>query len=312
MAILAFEFMLRQLVAGHETLDPLLGWTWRSETVIHRLNEGWGVSHWVADGSRRLPTQSTGKRVLVIGDSFAEAVQVNDDEVFSARLNDVTAVNIGRSSHSIADYVTFARDYMPLYHPDWTIVEIGTDDLTDDAFNREKTHFDAALNVIVVKGRIGVWSRRLGYIREKSTAVDYGVSRWGMYRQAARMPPLFRAADEQSVGSPRGQSVTFPPIEDEVTALLRSYRGRVTLLFIPRWNSARDEVERRLFSQCAREGLSCVNLRTTFPEFIERGDAPFGFPNSRFGEGHMNARGHAAAAALLNVELTRLRARGLF
>jgi hypothetical protein len=49
LAFVVFEVVLRQLTFGHVTLDPRVGWMWRSTTVVHRLGEGWGVT-----GSERL------------------------------------------------------------------------------------------------------------------------------------------------------------------------------------------------------------------------------------------------------------------
>jgi hypothetical protein len=94
--------------------------------------------------------------------------------------------------------------------------------------------------------------------------------------------------------------------------LCRAWNDRITFLFLPRFDAAPEAIEQAFMSTCRDEHLSCVNLRDSFDAFRQRGDAPAGFPNSRFGEGHLNRRGHAAAAALLQSEIERLRARGLF
>jgi hypothetical protein len=141
-----------------------------------------------------------------------------------------------------------------------------------------------------------------------------------MYRSASRMPPLFRAADDAErapVPPAASRGVTTGPaflhtVDAELELLVRSYGGRVTFLFLSPFEGGPDVVEKTFIDNCASRGWSCVDFRGTFADFRARGDAPFGFPNSRFGVGHLNARGHAAAARLLTTELRRLRARGLF
>jgi hypothetical protein len=314
LALLTFEVALRQLTFGHQTLDPRLGWVWRSETVVQRLNEGWGVSHWRADDTRaHAAVPVNAPRVLVAGDSFTEAQQVDDDEVFTGRLSNADALNIGRASHSVADYIAFAPEYRSRYHPAWTVIEVAPDDFGSDAFNSSKTHFDADLHVVVLPPHFGAMSARLMAIRRRSDVIDYGIARWQIYRAAAKMPPLFRAGDDEM--RPAARPAAPPPVwpvKAEIDLLRRAWNDRVTFLFLPRFDATPESIEQAFMSTCRDERLSCVNLRDAFEEFRRRGDAPVGFPNSRFGEGHLNRRGHAAAAALLQSEIERLRALGLF
>src|SRR5437763_12406854 len=76
-ASVAFELLLRHLA-----------WTDHAgsvSTVYQRVREGWGVSRWMPDGARVAPPMA-GPRVLAIGDSYAAAEEVNDDEVFTVLL----------------------------------------------------------------------------------------------------------------------------------------------------------------------------------------------------------------------------------
>jgi hypothetical protein len=315
LALLVFEAGLRQLQWGHEMLDPRLGWVWRSETVVHRLNEGWGVSHWREDGTRvHAARNANAPRVLIAGDSFTEALQVGDEDVFSGRLTNVDALNVGRSAHSAADYVAFAPEYQRHYSPAWTVIEVGPSDFAQDAFNSSKTHFDDQLNAIVVQPRFGTISARLMTVRRHVDLLDYGIARWQAYRAAAAMPPIFRAADQDQprvTASPAQPPRTWP-VAAEMQLLRRVWNGRITFLFIPSFDDKPGEVEQAFMRECGDAAVGCVNLRSAFDDFRRRGDAPSGFANSRFGEGHLNARGHAAAARLLQPEIERLRARGLF
>jgi hypothetical protein len=316
LALLTFEAVLRQLVFGHITLDPRVGWVWRSTAVVHRLGEGWGVSHWRDDETRaHAEVPANAPRIVVAGDSFTEALQVDDNEVFSARLSNVNALNIGQSGHSAADYVAFGPEYRARFQPAWSVIEIGPSDLADDAFIPSKTHFEAGLKtkVIIMSSSGGRITGRLTLLRRYCDVLDYGLTRLQEYRSDARMPPLFRAADEQRRAVDRpGAVATIWPVAAEMSRLRAAYDGRLTFLFIPDYNGTPSPVELEFMITCHARQFSCVNFRGAFDDFRARGDAPFGFPNSKFGEGHLNSSGHAAAAALLQSELERLRGRGLF
>jgi hypothetical protein len=315
LALLLFEAVLRQLTYGHVSLDPRVGWVWRSTTVIHRLNEGWGVSHWRDDETREhAPVAASAPRVLIMGDSITEALQVDDDEVFSALLPNVNSLNIGQSGHSAADYIAFATEYRARFHPAWTVIELAPPDLADDAFNPSKTHLDAALNVrvIIMSGNAGRISGFFNPIRRRSDAIDYAFSRWHDYSSTAKMPPLFHAAADIHPIEKQSASPVASPVAAEISRLRDAYGDRLTFLFFPEFKDPPSGVEAAFMGACLDEKLSCVNIRAIFDDFRRRGDAPTGFPNSKFGEGHLNARGHAAVAFLLQSEIERLHTRGLF
>src|SRR5450631_3390948 len=131
-------------------------------------------------------------------------------------------------------------------------------------------------------------------------------SRGGMFRALSQMPPLFLAANE---GQPThtAPSEFTPPVEDELSLMTEAFGGRLTFFFIPGFSTEEDVVEKRFLAHCATARLSCVDLRATFADFRTRGRAPFGFPNSSFAQGHMNAEGHRAAAYHVARELSSLR-----
>jgi hypothetical protein len=312
LAVVVFEVVLRQLTFGRVTLDPQVGWMWRSTTVIHRLGEGWGVSHWRDDETRsHAPAAANAPCVLFVGDSITEALQVNDDEAFSGRMPAVNALNIGQSGHSAADYVVYAAEYRARYRPDWTVVELAPPDLAEDAFNPGKTHFDGGLNPHVIlfdaDGRLS----KLLRIRRWSAFANFAVRRVQEYAASARMPPLFRAADE-TIHPAAADLQRNWPVAAEMARLRNAYSDRLTFFFVPNFFEPPSRVEDAFTCECRNRSLSCINMRTVFDGFRNRGDAPFGFSNSSFGEGHLNACGHAAAALLLKSEMERLHARGLF
>jgi hypothetical protein len=241
---------------------------------------------------------------------------VNDDQVFTALLQQklhVSVINAGYTSRSPADYVALATGFRQKFQPAWTAIPLEEWDLRDDSFTETKTHFvvrgTALVPVTPPEHRLGCASRALALIRAKSALLNFLVARAGMFRSGANMPPLFRAADVAPVV--KAQPRDFP-VENELATVVAAYQGRVTFLFLPDFDERAGLTERRFLAYCRGAGVSCVDLRDSFAGFRERGRAPFGFFNSYFGVGHMNADGHAAAAALLARELEDVRRRGLF
>ena len=145
--------------------------------------------------------------------------------------------------------------------------------------------------------------------RSGSALLNYGILRGLEYLAATKNEtPLFRAGSAKSLGV--GRTSEPQPVVEILEALARSWDNRVTLLFLPDFDLraprlANSESERIFAALCALHGWSCVNLRDAFPGFAERFESPYGFPNSGWNEGHMNAAGHAATARLLRDEVAR-------
>jgi hypothetical protein len=188
-----------------------------------------------------------------------------------------------------------------------------------EGFDAGRTHFErdaaGALVAVPVVLPFSRFNALLAPLRNASALVNYAIVRAREFGAAtADEPPLFRA------GSLVRKSAAPPRDDDTMVAILASlvkaYDGRVTLLLLPGFDlrapgAVTSQAERVFARTCAARALSCANLRDAFPAFAARFEAPYGFPNSAWNYGHMNEAGHAAAAALLDAELARLRARDL-
>lgn len=313
LAALAFELLLR-----HLSWNPPIAEGGRESTVVYRLLEGWGVSHWDARGIRLSRPEPPGPVVLTVGDSFTESAHVDDDEVYTSLVQSflgLKVLNAGRSSLSPADYVLSAPRLLSEFRPAWTVIELNAPDLSGDGFIVTKAHFEIRdghlVPVPAPVANLGRTSRILARLRPHSALLNYGIARGGMFRTLSNMPPLFRAADESQVAQGEPAKFTYP-VEDELALMTSAFRHRTTFFFIPGINTGEDPIETRFWAYCASTGVSCVDFRAAFADFRLRGRSPFGFPNSQFGQGHLNSEGHRAAARLLARELLSLRRRGLF
>ena len=285
--------------------------------------EGIAASTWGAHGVRVIPgrgdpaTEERFAKVLVLGDSFTEGMMVADHEVFPAvaqgKLDreavEVDLVNAGRSTMSAADYVALAPRYRELFAPNWTVTELRSSDLAEDAWAPGRTHFERDpegrlfAEAIVPPPRAGR-SGTVFQLRQESMFLGYGVVRFGRFRTAAQAePPLFQASQR----APAPPAPPAPPVEEELDLLFKAWEDRLTLLFISAMD-ANDPTEERVRGYCERHHASCVFTRSRFLDLQARGHDPYGFSNTYPGEGHMNAHGHALAGRLLADELTRIRA----
>ncbi len=327
LALLLGEVVVRQVYYVPWELDPDFGCIVLPGTTARYRIEGNGVSHWTVHGVRGVAVPDPARApILVLGDSFTEAYQVDDDETFAHRLEtglgeagwDVLVVNAGRSAASPADYVADAERNIRYFNPRWTVVQLNEDDLTGDAWSPEKTHFTGADGRLVANpapARTQSTLARIAWrVRQTSALFNYGVIRFQQFARAAdEAPPLFSATS----GRPSRSSPAYTPedIAAELDAVATAYRGRVTFLLLPTFDpdhpSNQTPTEEAYRSACAQHAWSCLSLRDGFERFAVERASPYGFPNSGFNVGHMNPRGHRLAAELLTRELRALHADAL-
>jgi len=291
--------------------------------------EGSGVTHRDANGYRVGYAEDPARpRVLVLGDSFTEALEVNDDEVFTAvaqeRLEregvNLSLVNGGTAGRSAADYVAFVARHLELVKPAWTVIVLRDDDLAEDTVRYAKTRFvrdpEGRLTTLIDE------PRSIGEVRELLWSSPSVFLRYTAYRinkfaeAAAEEPPLFFAADHEGK-MPEATDYGVYPVEEALDLVKAAYDGRVTVISLPylAFQPPRvldSEVRRRMLAHCAKIGLSCLEPAEPFLALARDYRSPFGFLNSQFNFGHMNPAGHAALAETLAAELARLRRDAVF
>jgi hypothetical protein len=300
---------------------PQLGSIRHRQRVVWGV-EGGGVSHWLENGIRdngNGPVHPS-QRLLVLGDSYTEALQVNDRETFcslaEAELRaggwSVELLNAGRANRSPADYVQLGPAYLQHFRPDRVILVLDAYDLSGDGWDEQRNHFayqKGRLTVaaplpdppesagdwlpllrVLPEGLAGLASRRVGEFRQ----------RWSL------QPPLFEA------GSPAPAEVERDgPVEAVVALLARTFGPRCTLVYIapfqPWGQPQRTPLERRFFAACREQSVDVLDLSEGHAWLRQQGRAPQGFANSRYNKGHANRWGHRMIARVLARHLTRLR-----
>jgi len=146
LCLLTAEMMLRPVFRARRTaFDDVYFYEPGSES--RQCIEGFSVCHWSQHGIRGNVIVTNGPRpVMVIGDSFVEAVQVDDDELLSQRLEanlrshslSNVVLSLGFSGGATADYVRCAAKYREWFDPAWTVIVLGSEDFYEAMeFNRK-------------------------------------------------------------------------------------------------------------------------------------------------------------------------------
>lgn len=330
LALVAAELSVRRIYTLSVVYEPGIGYVNAPGHVRWGI-EGIATSTWTTHGVRVTPGTDVvgpthgGVSVLVLGDSFTEGLMVDDHEVFPAVAQavlleqgvNIALINAGRSTMSAADYVALAPRYKELFRPTWTVVELRSTDLADDAWAEGRTRFEREpdghllAHAIIPPPRIGS-SGALFKLRQESMLLGYSFVRLGRSQIAAQAePPLFQAS-RKPTPAPRPP---IPSIEEELDLLFGAWSNQLTLLFLepaeqflPAVDAeARNVVLERVRRYCEHRRASCVFTTEAFAVLRAQGREPCGFSNTYVGTGHLNARGHAAAGRLLANEIMRIR-----
>lgn len=316
------EGVVRNVYTVRTTWDPEVGVLYDPESPVRWRREGNGTSHWDARGVRKNAHEAAGAdgAILVRGDSFTEALMVDDHEAYPSRIQDAlqaagfdaAVLNVGRSTDSAADHTAHAERNRRVFAQSWTIVQVRDEDFAADAWDEKGARFvtgsGGALSVVTAPLEGSAVRAALGRFERSSMLLAYGLLRIAEMERAARdQPPLFLAADGPPPPPPPDERVY--PVEEELAALAKAYEGRITLLWLPdRERTAGEDAFDRF---CRTSATSCVNARDAFDALRDVGRSPYGFANTVPESGHMNRHGHGAVSAALAGELLRLRQNGL-
>jgi len=315
-ACVLVELVTRSTVWWQRTIyEPGIGyvlapgaWMWG--------REGWAISCWEEHGVRCAPAAAADAiPVLVAGDSFTEAVHVGDEDTFPYRADvllsegasrDVKVLAVGRSGASLPDYILNAPRWEELFHPAVVVVVVADGDFTHDAWSRGKAHFvdeGGVVRVEPVGGEAYHGVRRaLWYVRQHSMALGIAQARWREYGNGLKQEtPLFRAGEAAERAA---KKKVAHPVEPQLRALAATYGPRLVVVHLPKLEPEAPReatpVERELFAACEQVGVACVSTREALAaEMLSSRASPFGLGGDRFGEGHLNPRGHAVVAAEL-------------
>jgi len=320
-ALLIWEILL-QLTTIRSTgynNDPVLGKIAKEGTYING-QEGYGWTRIYAEGAigRPFPDASAGakppgeKRILFIGDSFTEANQVMTAVKFPFQVERklkqdgpwrIESFNAGRSSASPAYYIHLADYYHQRIAPDYVVVQINEDDLKDLRNRQGNFYIDEA------EGRYQtVFNDSFRSTNAIAARLDglYHLLEFSTIRVASEKVQKLLMDEPAKKEEARDAARDLALTEWTLAELQRKY-PKLVVLFLPTidFSSDGDLDEQgyfeRLVAQAARDHqIDLINMRGPFADlYRQQHKIPYGFANTQYGLGHMNAYGHDITSDLL-------------
>lgn len=317
-AVITWELMLRAMVIHSPGFynHPVLGRIPRAGPVLFS-REGFARSHMNSLGMRGpelAPKQPGEVRILVVGDSLTQALHVPDEETFCERLRarltrslgrPVSVVNAGRPGASVAFYLHLAAYYTATVAPDYTILQLDDSDFAEEAFDATKSFRvvprGGDFETVMHPGALDPALRRvsgafpsIAALSQVEGLVGFSISRQAVQKLAMRMPD----SNAKATNAAHHDGL----VRWALPRLAAAY-PRPTVLYLPTTGARRTET---LVAEVARaQGLPLVTMRREFWQADAASRPPFGFPNSGFGRGHLNAHGHALVSTKLGDDLER-------
>lgn len=308
---------------------------------VHRnRDEGWSTTHYGSFGLHNAAGLADfgGPTILIWGDSYVEAHQVNDDQKMDFEVNAILsehgtgrprAVGIGRAYWSIADYYFNIPKYERLLNPVCHVIvlaEHGLKDLCPDGetFLSEPTYEFVGRNIVdsgkskviaelheygLCDAALAPWKAVRGVLKDVRT------SRFTLGPVASQEQPspvdsesfLFRAETPERLTESwefaidKLTSATDKPV---VFVLVPEVpyleNGQVCL------DDPQGEWRARLVQLLAEKNVGCIDMTETLIDDHRRtGQFSRGFHHGRPDCGHLNARGHRLVAQQICAYLSR-------
>ncbi|MGV3773017.1 MAG: hypothetical protein ACO1QB_08955 [Verrucomicrobiales bacterium] len=263
---------------------------------------------------------STNRRILFLGDSFTEALQVQDGELFvnlveKGSWQPVEAINAGRSGGSPAFYIHLRSFYETVTKPDQVVIQLNEGDFLDDALHTGRNFY------IVPEGESFATVHNKNFSSANPLMQKLGKLRGLMEFSTAAVAAesvQFLLKPTQPHGAapkpaPAKASVDEPKLRNLIQWTLEELQKYPTphILYLPTLNySNLDEppplTEREITAACEASKIPLVNMRSAFVEHFRKTYEPaHGFANTKPAMGHLNEAGHRLVARELLAVLKR-------
>jgi len=305
--------------------DDEAGFYVHAPGAIQHRSEGWGETVFGEHGSLACQAgvlNSDSPKVVLWGDSFVEAVQVDDDKKISVVFNRLKAtvnpkmISFGASGFTMENYLQAIPGYekeIPGISKHFVFLSGLGDVRPDSSGSRFASFFKGKESPVLLAQRPGSMSLRFStFVRD-----------WRLNF----LPPVFRSlrsfygrpVRRQNVSANRNdkeREASLIAVWTDMFLLLKQATGKeVVFVYAPPVplfskgavdfeNSEQEDVE--LFqSMCLGNGVGFVDLTKPFEDFYQTtGRFPRGFFNSPPGQGHLNADGQKIVAQVLDEYLS--------
>ncbi len=253
------------------------------------------------------------RRILFIGDSFTEAIQIPDGHTFvdlaEAALRrqgeHVVGVNAGMDGANPAWFLHLADALKGTYAPTRTVLEVGDTDFTVELKKPQSKGYWLARDGTgwVVRGSQPT-PAAADVARNALTHLPAPYWIWQRVKKSQQAKAVQSAADPTAYADPA-------QVEWILRQLKTAYGEDLVILYRPEIDyrgsaTAPTETERLVAATTRRLGLVFVNPREALLSRYAQTRQPLdGFDNTQPGAGHWNVEGHRVVADLLVKTLTR-------
>jgi hypothetical protein len=255
--------------------NPMFGDVHQPGRRFRQRIEGNGSGVFTSNCVRRasLPATDRTPVLMVLGNSYTEATQVEDKDHFAylleQELRGTPVLAIGISGFSVADYIAGAATFKKLFRPDWVVIPVRAGDFAANAWNKNKGGGYAYFEMEKASSQprdletplvSEIVSEPAGLLRVVTTPISQ--PGWLSTETRERFPfwdplvnfaylrksdlkawmqghdrPWFHAEAEVSGVERRPEEAMGQyPLRDEMKLLAKAYEGRLTLLYLPNFD----------------------------------------------------------------------------
>lgn len=308
--LLAGELVVRRWIESPSTAlgSRRYGFVQPPHVRIVHSSEGWSESRTNAMGLFDAELRShPAHRALLLGDSFAEALQVprarNFQSVAERLLPGWEIVNVGLSGRNPIQYADWLDEFGVQLGPEAVLVQINDGDIDDLSFALAHPGSNGMMEAAGSENERGL--RRLAHVALQRSALTTLVYRriklltgYERTRLAHRFTHLAAAAVESERNPPIDPRIG--PMMDELYRRMSAHGIPIVFVYIPgidyfaRPCAPRYPERREFFREfIARNHARWIDPTDAFcGEFHRTGQPVHGFANSVAGSGHINRIGH--------------------
>jgi len=316
------ELIVRTLITSPASAvsDHELGWMWKPHSTIFHTKEGWAVNTLNSMGfnDNEISLGQSKQRILVLGDSYTEALQVPQSKNFTSIVENnaqcIDVFNGGRSGLSPIEYPVIAERLQDRLSPNMIVVVITPGDVSDINKNNAeiiRNPNNGNISNIILKEHKLHWLRKeADVILSKSALATYLKDRLKALNSNSKKAK--KSAVQASSITEQQEIQNDKAIRDILTYTFNKINAKVPLyiLYIPSLEykpkgKTASKMKLDNFEKIVKEVaeknqipfLSARNFMVKSYQYNNR--PPVGFPNNNILSGHLNEIGHQCVATAL-------------
>jgi len=316
-SLLVWELILSAFVekSPGTTQHPILGRIYKSNGTYVNGTEGFSRTRFNSQGMRNAEIQDKKKeefRIIILGDSYTEGVQVNDQETFSSllnkKLNDdyikkTSVINAGRSGASPADYIHLADFYNEL-KPDYVVVQVNDNDFKIDMLNENKpftvikSNSKFKTNHNVDFGSTNPLTQKFPQLEPITEISTVRVGFKKIQQLLNSNSDSTAVEDSSQISNKKKEQDNLEELISFSVKQLKEKYPNLVLLYLPDINyselNAKDTEIASLLKKYSRMySVDIIDMKEDFMNSYKNTNQPVhGFNNTIPGEGHINNVGH--------------------